>query len=62
MVNTGHDITIYMKDSNNSVIDVTAGPLSYKYMVDHIKFHFGSHPDRGSEHTIANKSFPAEVR
>ena len=38
------------------------GPLSYTYNVHYVKLHFGSVDHIGSEHTVAGKPFPIEVR
>ncbi|XP_046339950.1 carbonic anhydrase-related protein 10-like isoform X1 [Haliotis rufescens] len=59
--NNGHDITL--KVANNSPrVNVTEGPLSYKYVVQQIRIHFHTEDDLGSEHTIDGKSFPAEIQ
>lgn len=41
---------------------VESGPLGYyKYKFAEAHFHFGEVNDRGSEHTIDEQRFPAEV-
>lgn len=64
VINTGHDLTIYMrpKDAKNELPLITGGPLTYKYRVHRLVIHFGGSDDIGSEHRIAGKAFPLEVR
>ena len=47
---------------SNSSISISGGPLSYEYTLHDILFHYGRSDDRGSEHTINETSFPAEVQ
>ena len=60
-MNTGHDVKIVLDDPSPHIINITGGPLSYKYRVTEINFHWGSIDTLGSEHTIDGQSFPAEV-
>ena len=60
-MNTGHDVKIVLDDPSPHIINITGGPLSYKYRVTEISFHWGSIDTLGSEHTIDGQSFPAEV-
>lgn len=62
LMNTGHDIRISLNKSHGSQINITGGPLSYKYTIYQIKLHLGTENDKGSEHKVAGKAFPAEVR
>lgn len=63
MVNSGHEVKFIVSDSgaHNPAINITGGPLAYKYQVTEISIHFGATDNRGSEHTIDGYSFPAEV-
>ncbi len=61
-MNTGHDVKLVLDDPSPHAINISGGPLSYKYRVAEITFHFGSIDSIGSEHTIDGQSFPAEVR
>lgn len=61
-MNTGHDIRVSLNKSRGFGLNVTGGPLSYKYTIFQIKLHLGTHNDVGSEHKVAGKAFPAEVR
>jgi hypothetical protein len=48
--------------SSNSTVSISGGPLSYEYHLHHLLFHYGRTDDRGSEHTISEQTFPAEVQ
>ncbi|KAH9509948.1 Carbonic anhydrase- protein 10 [Bulinus truncatus] len=61
VVNTGHDITFYINDTDKPFA-FTGGPLSYTYRVHQIKLHFGKIDQLGSEHTVGGRPFPLEVQ
>lgn len=46
----------------NTTVMISGGPLSYEYHLHHLLFHYGRTDERGSEHTISEASFPAEVQ
>jgi hypothetical protein len=48
-------------NSTRHHINVTGGPLSYKYQFQEIHIHYGMHDNGGSEHSINGYAFPAEV-
>lgn len=59
--NTGHSVMFYLDNGTKNHINITGGPLSYKYQVYEIHIHYGQQDDMGSEHSINGYSFPAEV-
>jgi hypothetical protein len=59
--NTGHSVMFTVDNSTRHHINVTGGPLSYKYQFQEIHVHYGIQDDRGSEHSINGYAFPAEV-
>lgn len=59
--NTGHSVVFYLENGTKNIINITGGPLSYKYQVYEIHIHYGQHDEMGSEHSINGYSFPAEV-
>ena len=59
--NTGNDITIDLIDEGYNSVNISVGPLSYKYRAAEIKFHLSTEDSQGSEHRIAGKAFPVEV-
>lgn len=62
MINSGHDLTFEVDESTEWGVNISMGPLSYRYRAANLKVHFGSRDERGSEHTIADRAFVAEVR
>ncbi|XP_035709019.1 carbonic anhydrase-related protein 10 [Folsomia candida] len=51
--------------SNSSprvLVNITGGPLSYRYQFHEIHIHYGMRDEIGSEHTIQGYSFPAELQ
>lgn len=63
LVNTGHGIVFRVSDlESEPAVFIRGGPLSYSYRFYELHLHYGKSDDQGSEHTIASKQFPAEVR
>lgn len=62
MMNTGHSVIFTVDNDTRHHINVTGGPLSYKYQFQEIHVHYGLHDQFGSEHSINGYAFPAEVR
>ncbi|XP_045118657.1 carbonic anhydrase-related protein 10-like [Portunus trituberculatus] len=62
LVNTGHSLEWRVKPSSGPSVNLSGGPLSYTYTVSHLRLHFGERDLQGSEHTIANHAFPAELQ
>lgn len=68
LVNTGHSV-LFKIDTNSSqsydesrlAINITGGPLSYRYRFEEIHIHYGLHDQFGSEHSVQGYTFPAEV-
>lgn len=42
-------------------VNLTGGPLSYRYRFHEIHIHYGLHDQFGSEHSVEGYAFPAEV-
>lgn len=61
MMNTGHSVIFTVFNDTHSHINVTGGPLSYRYQFQEIHIHYGLHDQFGSEHSINGYAFPAEV-
>lgn len=51
-----------MQISNQIPVNLTGGPLSYRYRFHEIHIHYGLHDQFGSEHSVEGYTFPAEVR
>ncbi|KAL1116165.1 hypothetical protein AAG570_005660, partial [Ranatra chinensis] len=61
LTNTGHSVLFRVHNSTRVPVNVTQGPLSYRYQLNHIDIHYGLNDQVGSEHTINGYPFPAEV-
>ncbi|XDV47794.1 hypothetical protein PO909_017350, partial [Leuciscus waleckii] len=60
ILNNGHSFQVTFADDNDSSI-LTEGPISGKYRLKQFHFHWGASDDKGSEHTVDGKCFPAEL-
>uniref|UniRef100_T1GZC6 Alpha-carbonic anhydrase domain-containing protein n=1 Tax=Megaselia scalaris TaxID=36166 RepID=T1GZC6_MEGSC len=67
IANTGHSIiftagneTVANYDGMQMPVNITGGPLSYRYCFHEIHIHYGLHDSFGSEHTVEGYNFPAE--
>ncbi|CAG9090631.1 unnamed protein product [Plutella xylostella] len=60
--NTGHSVIFTVENETRHHINITGGPLSYKYQFHEIHIHYGLHDQFGSEHTVNGYSFPAEIQ
>ena len=58
--NTGHSVVISL-EASKPPLNVTGGPLSYHYQLTEAHLHYGASDHVGSEHTIKQQAFPAEV-
>ncbi|XKL66006.1 hypothetical protein PGB90_009426 [Kerria lacca] len=61
IINTGHIVKFVPENLNRYSINITGGPLSYKYQFQELQIHFGMQDKYGSEHTINGYAFPAEL-
>ncbi|ESO07159.1 hypothetical protein HELRODRAFT_76315, partial [Helobdella robusta] len=43
-------------------VNISGGPLAYKYMITDVYFHFGSTNNQGSDHAVDNITFPLEIQ
>lgn len=59
--NMGQGLIFTVDNSSKPSVNLTGGPLSYKYEWHQMALHFGLSNQSGSEHTIAGRAFPAEV-
>ncbi|CAG7733052.1 unnamed protein product [Allacma fusca] len=44
------------------IVNITGGPLSYRYQFHEIHIHYGLKDEVGSEHTVDGYAFPAELQ
>ncbi|KAH8025753.1 hypothetical protein HPB51_011084 [Rhipicephalus microplus] len=61
--NTGQGIVFRLSDDDElGGVNISLGPLSYRYRVYELRLHFGRTEDRGSEHSVSGFVFPAELQ
>ncbi|XP_052397857.1 carbonic anhydrase 2 [Carassius gibelio] len=60
ILNNGHSIQVNFADDVDSST-LTEGPISGKYRLKQFHFHWGASDDKGSEHTVDGKRYPAEL-
>ncbi|CAM1309482.1 CA10 (predicted) [Pycnogonum litorale] len=60
--NTGHSVIFSVEESNKHAVNISRGPLSYKYTFSELHIHYGISDDVGSEHTVNGYAFPAELQ
>ncbi|XP_067905400.1 carbonic anhydrase 5A, mitochondrial isoform X4 [Heterodontus francisci] len=58
--NNGYFFQVEFEDCKDSSV-ISSGPLKNHYRLKQFHFHWGSKSDRGSEHTINNQVYPAEL-
>lgn len=69
ITNTGHSViftagndTVANYDGMQTPVNISGGPLSYRYRFHEIHMHYGLNDQFGSEHSVEGYTFPAEVR
>ena len=60
-MNTGQSLVFRIDKDTKQHVNITGGPLSYRYQFEEIYIHYGNEDSHGSEHYIQGYSFPAEV-
>lgn len=60
--NTGQSLVFRVEKDSKHQVNISGGPLSYRYQFEEIYFHYGMEDNRGSEHQIDHHTFPGEVR
>ncbi|XP_066539230.1 carbonic anhydrase 2-like [Hoplias malabaricus] len=60
ILNNGHSVQVTFADDADSS-SLTGGPISGTYRLKQFHFHWGSSDDKGSEHTVDGKTYPAEL-
>ncbi|CAO1383134.1 unnamed protein product [Diamesa serratosioi] len=51
-----------MQINNQIPVNLTGGPLSYRYRFHEMHIHYGLHDQFGSEHSVEGYTFPAEIQ
>ncbi|GBP42472.1 Carbonic anhydrase-related protein 10 [Eumeta japonica] len=58
--NTGQSLVFRVEKESKHQVNISGGPLSYRYQFEEIYFHYGMEDSRGSEHQIDMHTFPGE--
>ncbi|XP_046431865.1 carbonic anhydrase-related protein 10 isoform X1 [Neodiprion virginianus] len=62
LANTGHSVVFAVDNDTRHPVNISGGPLSYRYQFHEIHLHYGLHDRTGSEHTVDGYAFPAEIQ
>nr|XP_027232444.1 LOW QUALITY PROTEIN: carbonic anhydrase-related protein 10-like [Penaeus vannamei] len=60
--NTGQSVIFRVEKGSKHHVNITGGPLVYKYRFQDLYIHFGAANHQGSEHQINGAAFPAEIQ
>ncbi|XP_046970863.1 carbonic anhydrase-related protein 10 isoform X1 [Vanessa cardui] len=60
--NTGQSLVFRVEKDSKHQVNISGGPLSYRYQFEEIYFHYGLDDNRGSEHQIDHHTFPGEIQ
>lgn len=61
MHNTGQSLVFRVDKDTKQHVNISGGPLAYRYQFEEIYIHYGTENSQGSEHHIHGYSFPGEV-
>lgn len=61
MHNTGQSLVFRVDKDTKQHVNISGGPLAYRYQFEEIYIHYGTENSQGSEHHIQGYSFPGEV-
>ena len=59
--NTGQSLVLRVDQDSKHHVNISGGPLDYRYQLQEGYIHYGTHDSQGSEHRVNGYSFPAEV-
>ncbi|XP_012265017.2 carbonic anhydrase-related protein 10 [Athalia rosae] len=62
LANTGHSVVFAVDNDTRHPVNISGGPLSYRYQFHEIHLHYGLEDRTGSEHTVDGYAFPAEIQ
>lgn len=61
LYNTGQSLVFKVDKDSKQHVNITGGPLDYRYQFEEIYIHYGNDDSQGSEHAIGGYNFPGEV-
>lgn len=59
--NTGQSLVFRVDKDTKQHVNISGGPLAYRYQFEEIYIHYGTENNQGSEHQIHGYTFPGEV-
>ncbi|XP_018326925.1 carbonic anhydrase-related protein 10-like isoform X2 [Agrilus planipennis] len=62
LYNTGQSLVFRVDKDTKQHVNISGGPLAYRYQFDEIYVHYGTENRHGSEHHIHGYSFPGEIQ
>ncbi|KAL5275717.1 hypothetical protein ACFFRR_001519 [Megaselia abdita] len=62
LYNTGQSLVFRVDKNSKHHVNISGGPLDYKYQFEEIYIHYGIENNKGSEHQIHGYSFPGEIQ
>lgn len=60
--NTGQSLVFRVDKDTKQHVNISGGPLAYRYQFEEIYIHYGTENQQGSEHHIHGYSFPGEIQ
>ncbi|GAB0099904.1 carbonic anhydrase-related protein 10 [Sergentomyia squamirostris] len=60
--NTGQSLVFRVDKDTKQYVNMSGGPLAYRYQFEEIYIHYGTENSQGSEHHIHGYSFPGEIQ
>nr|XP_018911966.1 PREDICTED: carbonic anhydrase-related protein 10 [Bemisia tabaci] len=62
LLNTGQSLVFRVDKDTKHHVNITGGPLAYRYQFEEFYIHYGTGNNHGSEHMIQGYSFPGEIQ
>lgn len=60
--NTGQSLVFRVDKDTKHHVNISGGPLAYRYQFEEIYIHYGTENHQGSEHRVHGYAFPAELQ
>ncbi|KAK3909593.1 Carbonic anhydrase-related protein 10 [Frankliniella fusca] len=62
LANTGQSLVLRVDQDSKHHVNISGGPLAYRYQLQEGYIHYGTHDNHGSEHTVQGQAFPGEIQ
>ncbi|XP_026273236.2 carbonic anhydrase-related protein 10-like isoform X1 [Frankliniella occidentalis] len=62
LANTGQSLVLRVDQDSKHHVNISGGPLAYRYQLQEGYIHYGTHDGHGSEHTVQGQTFPGEIQ